>query len=69
MQARELLNLAVGELDGKLDEAYKELFTLRFQRAQSQLTDLGSIKRVQRNIARIKTVQRQRELAAQVAAR
>ena len=69
MEARELLNLAVGELDGKLDEAYKELFNLRFQRAQSQLTDLGSIKRVRRNIARIKTVQRQRELAAQVAAK
>ncbi len=69
MQARELLNLAVGELDGKLDEAYKELFNLRFQRAQSQLTDLSSIKRVRRNIARIKTVQRQRELAAQGAAK
>lgn len=69
MEARELLNLAAGELDGKLDESYKELFNLRFQRAQSQLTDLSSIKRVRRNIARIKTVQRQRELAALVAAK
>ncbi len=53
------------ELKGKLDDAYKEMFNLRFQRAQGQLTDVTSIRVVRHNIARIKTVLRQRELAAQ----
>lgn len=64
MEARELGKLATGELEGKLDDAYKELFNLRFQRAQGQLSDVNSIKRVRHDIARIKTVLRQRELAA-----
>ena len=66
MDSKELGKLANGEIDGKLDEAYKELFNLRFQRAQGQLSDSNGIKRVRHNIARMKTVLRQRELAAQV---
>ena len=66
MDAKELGKLANGEIEGKLDEAYKELFNLRFQRAQGQLTDSNGMKRVRHNIARMKTVLRQRELAAQL---
>ncbi len=66
MHASELLKLPPAELEGKLDEAYKELFNLRFQRAQNQLTDSNAIGNVRKKIARIKTVQRQRELAAQM---
>jgi large subunit ribosomal protein L29 len=62
---KELAGMSSAELDGKLDDAYKELFNLRFQRAQGQLTDTNSVKVVRHNIARIKTVMRQRELAAQ----
>ena len=62
---KELAGLSSAELDGKLDDSYKELFNLRFQRAQGQLTDTNSVKVVRHNIARIKTVMRQRELAAQ----
>jgi large subunit ribosomal protein L29 len=62
---KELAGLGSAELEGKLDDAYKELFNLRFQRAQGQLTDTNSVKVVRHNIARIKTVMRQRELAAQ----
>jgi large subunit ribosomal protein L29 len=68
MEARELGKLATGELEGKLDDSYKELFNLRFQRAQGQLTDQNSIKRVRHDIARIKTVLRQRELALAIEA-
>jgi large subunit ribosomal protein L29 len=68
MKARELSTLPTPELEGRLDDAYRELFNLRFQRAQGQLTDTNSIKRVRHNIARIKTVLRQRQLAAQIVA-
>jgi large subunit ribosomal protein L29 len=61
----ELSALPTAELSGKLDDAYKELFNLRFQRAQGQLTDSNSIKTVRHNIARLKTILRQRDLAAQ----
>ncbi|MCS7056084.1 MAG: 50S ribosomal protein L29 [Thermoflexales bacterium] len=69
MQARELSKLPTPDLEAKLDDAYRELFNLRFQRAQGQLTDTNSIKRARHNIARIKTILRQRELAAQLIAK
>ncbi|MCX6017313.1 MAG: 50S ribosomal protein L29 [Chloroflexi bacterium] len=64
-KVKEMTGLGAGELETKLDDAYKELFNLRFQRAQGQLTDTNSLKTVRHTIARIKTVMRQRELAAQ----
>jgi large subunit ribosomal protein L29 len=66
MDAKELSKMPTPELAGKLDDAYKELFNLRFQRAQGQLSDSNSSKRVRHDIARIKTVLRQRELAAEL---
>lgn len=63
MTFSELAGLATPELEKKLDDTYRELFNLRFQRAQNQLKDTNSIKRVRHDIARIKTVLRQRELA------
>jgi large subunit ribosomal protein L29 len=62
---KDITSLSDAELRGKLDDAHKEMFNLRFQRAQGQLTDVSSIRVVRHNIARIKTVLRQRELAAQ----
>ena len=69
MQASELIVLPTPELEKKLDDSYRELFNLRFQRAQNQLKDLNSIKRVRRDIARVKTVIRQREIAQTLQAR
>lgn len=68
MKAAELSGLATAELEKKLDDTYRELFNLRFQRAQNQLKDLNGAKRVRHDIARIKTVLRQRELAQQMKA-
>ncbi len=68
MDAKEMNKTPTPELMGKLDDAYKELFNLRFQSAQGQLSDSNSIKRVRHDIARIKTVLRQRELAAKLTA-
>jgi len=40
------------------------MFNLRFQKAQRKLTDTNGVRRVRRNIARINTVLRQRQIAA-----
>ena len=62
--------LAVSELDGKTSElllaelkkAKNELFNLRFSSATGQLEDHGRLKTVRRDIARIYTILREREL-------
>jgi large subunit ribosomal protein L29 len=69
MYANELITLPTPELEKRLDDAHRELFNLQFQRAQNQLKDINSLKRVRRDIARIKTVLRQRELAQTLQAR
>jgi large subunit ribosomal protein L29 len=48
----------------ELDETYRQLFTLRLQVATRQLQNVKEIGKVRRRIARIKTLQRTRELAA-----
>jgi large subunit ribosomal protein L29 len=46
----------------ELDDAHRQLFTLRLQVATRQLQNVKEIGKVKRKIARIKTLQRQREL-------
>lgn len=65
MQAAELRDLADGELRAKLRELQEELFNLRFQLATGQIENVGRIRTVRRDIARLHTVLRQRELAKQ----
>ena len=62
--ASELRELADDELDQRLAENKEELFNLRFQIVTGQLDDPRRIKAVKREIARILTVQREREMAA-----
>jgi large subunit ribosomal protein L29 len=50
------------ELDDKLAEAKIELFNLRFQAATGQLESHGRLRAVRKEIARIYTVMREREL-------
>jgi large subunit ribosomal protein L29 len=61
--ASELRNLQVGELAAKLDDYHQELFNLRFQKATGQLANTARRKQVRKDIARIKTILRERELA------
>jgi len=61
----ELRNLTTEEIRGKLDETYKEMFNLRFQMARRQLKDTNRMRQVRRDIARLKTILRERELEAQ----
>ncbi len=58
----ELRNLADEELLTKLREAKEELFNLRFQAATGQLENHGRLKAVRKDIARIYTILREREL-------
>lgn len=62
MKASELKKLSASELDAKLLELKDELFKLRFQQAINQLDNPMRISAVKKDIARIKTIQRDVEL-------
>jgi large subunit ribosomal protein L29 len=64
MRASEVRNLSQTELTRRLDEAHHELFNLRFQYATGQLKNTSRLGQVRREIARLRTVLRERELAA-----
>ena len=65
MKAHELRPLTASELYSRLDEGYQELFNLRFQRATGQMTNTARRGQVRRDIARVKTILRERELMAE----
>ncbi|MCX6417680.1 MAG: 50S ribosomal protein L29 [Candidatus Nanopelagicales bacterium] len=58
----DLRGLANDELVSKLREAKEELFNLRFQAATGQLESHGRLRAVRKEIARLYTVMREREL-------
>ncbi|MCW5852710.1 MAG: 50S ribosomal protein L29 [Anaerolineae bacterium] len=68
MKRRELLladkvrGMNTGELAKTLDDKYLELMNLRFQFATNRLPNPNRLKEVKREIARIKTVMREREM-------
>ncbi len=62
MKASELKELTVDELQTKLTELKEELFNLRFQLAVNQLENTSRIGAVKKDIARVSTILRQREL-------
>ena len=63
MKAKDLVGLSTEELLEKEAEYRQELFNLRFQLATGQLENTARIKTVRKNIARVKTVLRQAEIA------
>lgn len=64
MKAAEIKKLSGEDLQAKLKEARAELFNLRFQMATGQLDNTARIKQVKKDIARIQTEMRDRELKA-----
>ena len=60
----ELRELNDTELEHRLGEAKEELFNLRFQNATGQLDIVARIPQVRREVARIETLLREREIAA-----
>ena len=65
--AHELDEMTNIDLESKLREAKEELFNLRFQAATGQLESHGRLRTVKKDIARIYTVVRERELGIRVA--
>lgn len=63
MKAKDLVELSTEELLEKEADYRQELFNLRFQLATGQLENTARIKQVRKNIARVKTVLRQAEIA------
>jgi large subunit ribosomal protein L29 len=61
-KAHELDEMNNADLETRLREAKEELFNLRFQSATGQLENHGRLRTVKRDIARIYTVVREREL-------
>ncbi|NJL04818.1 MAG: 50S ribosomal protein L29 [Chloroflexaceae bacterium] len=62
MKAQELRSLKDDALRERLMECYQELFNLRFQKVSGRLANTARPRQVRRDIARIKTIQREREL-------
>ena len=64
MKPAEIRELSAEDLSAKLKEAREELFNLRFQMATSQLDNTARVGQVKKDIARIQTEMRARELRA-----
>jgi large subunit ribosomal protein L29 len=64
MNTLDLRQLTYRELEEKLGEAKEELFNLRFQLVTNQLDNTARITQVRRDVARVKTVMREQEIAA-----
>jgi large subunit ribosomal protein L29 len=62
MKAKQVHEMTEKELQNKLTELKSELFFLRFKNATNQLTNPLVLQQTRRDIARVKTVLRQREL-------
>ena len=62
MKAKEIREMSATELDNKLMQLKKDLFTLRMQHATNHLDNPTKISAVRRDIARVKTVIRQKQL-------
>ena len=64
MKAQEIHNMTNEELAKKLGDLKEELFNLRFRHATGQLENPNVISGVKKDIARVKTVIREREIKA-----
>jgi large subunit ribosomal protein L29 len=65
MRIDEVRALSTDQLRQELDKTYKELFTLRFQKATRQLVDSTAIPKARKTVARLQTVLTERVRAEQ----
>ena len=61
MKAGEIRDMTLDQLDDRLVQLKKEQFNLRFQAASGQLENTARVRQVRRDIARIKTIARQKQ--------
>jgi large subunit ribosomal protein L29 len=64
MKAPDIRPMTVDQIDDEVLKLKKEQFNLRFQRATGQLANTARVREVRRDIARLKTVARQKRAAA-----
>lgn len=64
MKAKDIRNLSDQDLSQKLQDLKQELFNLRFQIASGQLENPNAIGTVKKDIARVRTIQQERAIAA-----
>lgn len=64
MYAKEIRKMTDEQLLDAIEDQKEALFNFRFQSAAGQLEDANALKRTQRDIARLKTILRERQLAA-----
>jgi large subunit ribosomal protein L29 len=64
-KTEDLRELPVSELTERLETTREELFNLRFQLATGQLDNYRRVRLLRRDIARVKTVLREREMASE----
>lgn len=67
MKPEDMRALSTDELQARLDETREEYFRLRFQFSTGQLTDHSRLQITRRDIARMATILRERELAEEIA--
>jgi large subunit ribosomal protein L29 len=67
MDAKDIRNLADAQLADAIEDKREELFNLRFQMASGQLEDTNLLRFAKRDMARLLTVQRERDLASVLA--
>lgn len=63
MKTNEIKSLSIDELNAKVKELNQELFNLRFSHATRNLANPLAIRNVRRDIAKVKTVLREKEIA------
>jgi large subunit ribosomal protein L29 len=64
VKAADVRELSVEEIENKMSEAQEELFRLRFRGATQQIENPALIKSLRRDIARMRTILRERETAS-----
>ena len=64
MKASDVRELSIQEIGDKISQAQEELFRLRFRGATQQIENPALIKSLRRDIARMRTILRERETAA-----
>ena len=62
MKLKEYRDLSAADLAKQLEETHQELFNLRFRLSTKQLVNHRELRRVKKNIARLKTLLKEREL-------
>ena len=67
MKSREIREMTEEEILNSLEDQKEAKFNLRFQKASGQLEDGNAPRRVRRDVARLKTILREKQLAKEVA--